>query len=122
MSILQNKHKQDLPAEAEVKPGYKKTKLGWIPVEWEVVRLGELGKWKGGGTPSKMNSAFWLNGTIPWVSPKDMKSLIINKTIDYITKESIKKSSTNLIPKDSILIISGICRGLPGSNSKRIIN
>lgn len=28
----------------ENKPGYKKTKLGWIPEDWEVVKLGEIGK------------------------------------------------------------------------------
>ncbi len=26
------------------KPGYKQTPLGWIPEEWEVKKLGELGK------------------------------------------------------------------------------
>ena len=35
--------------------------------------LNELGKLVGGKTPSKSNSEFWENGTVKWVSPKDMK-------------------------------------------------
>ncbi|MCB9264784.1 MAG: hypothetical protein H6558_07155 [Lewinellaceae bacterium] len=31
--------KAALSAEALPKEGYKKTPLGWLPVEWEVVRL-----------------------------------------------------------------------------------
>lgn len=31
------------PAKGEGRPGYKHTKLGWIPEEWEVEQLGRLG-------------------------------------------------------------------------------
>jgi len=69
----------------------------------------ELTKNRGGGTPSKVNSEFW-NGHIPWVSPKDMKSYEIFDSQDHITENAIKQSTTNLIPKDSLLIVfrSGI--------------
>ena len=30
------------PAKGEVRPGYKHTKLGWIPEEWEVEHLGNI--------------------------------------------------------------------------------
>src|SRR5690554_1939351 len=88
------------------RPGYKKSKLGWIPEDWDAVKLENLGVWKGGGTPSKSNLIFWKNGTIPWVSPKDMKSLIIESTQDYITEDAVRNSSTNLIPEESILIVN----------------
>jgi hypothetical protein len=38
-----------------------------------MIALGTLGRWTGGGTPSKANPAFWVQKGIPWVSPKDMK-------------------------------------------------
>jgi len=38
------------------------------------------------------------NGTIPWVSPKDMKIDKINKTIDKITLNAVKESVAKLIP------------------------
>ena len=37
---------QGLPSETKAKRGYKKTKLGWIPEEWEVQKLGNCIKGK----------------------------------------------------------------------------
>ena len=56
-----------------------------LPEGWVWARLGQLGRWTGGGTPSKANAAFWANGTVPWVSPKDMKVDVIGDTEDFIT-------------------------------------
>ena len=36
------KEKTGLPAETHVKAGYKKTKLGWIPEDWEISHMGKL--------------------------------------------------------------------------------
>jgi len=66
---------------------------GWIWVTYE-----QLGEWTGGGTPSKRRPEYWENGTIPWVSPKDMKIDKINKTIDKITLNAVKESVAKLIP------------------------
>lgn len=75
-------------------------------------KLKDLGEWKGGGTPSKQNSSYWDNGVINWVSPKDMFSGVINNSEDKITIEAVQNSSTNLIEKDSILLVtrSGVLR------------
>lgn len=72
-------------------------------VEWKT--LGELGTWYGGGTPSKSNPAYWEDGTIPWISPKDMGQPIVTVTEDYITEAAVKESSTKLIPANSIAIV-----------------
>ena len=76
-----------------------------------MVMLGDVVEVKGGGTPSKANSSFW-NGDIPWVSPKDMKYWEIEDAEDKITSEAIKGSATNLVPKNSILVVnrSGILK------------
>ena len=65
----------------------------------------------GGGTPSKSHPEYFM-GTIPWVSPKDMKQTIINDSIDHITEEAISNSTTNLIPRNSVLMVirSGILK------------
>ncbi len=42
-------------------------------LEWKPTSLDELVDIRSGGTPSKANPAFW-NGSIPWVSAKDMKN------------------------------------------------
>lgn len=87
-------------------------KDGELPKGWNMQKLSSLGTWRGGGTPSKANKAFWENGNILWVSPKDMKSKIIHDTIDKITLDAIENSSAKLISKGSILFVvrSGILR------------
>ena len=75
------------------------------------VSLSGLGRWRGGGTPSKSIPEYW-GGVIPWVSPKDMKGRKISCSQDAITQEAIENSTASLIPKDSILFVvrSGILR------------
>ena len=79
------------------------------PKGWNTRRLDKLFSITGGGTPRKSNGDFW-NGTIPWVSPKDMKTDLIGDAQDHITEEAIANSATNLVPKKSILVVyrSGI--------------
>jgi type I restriction enzyme S subunit len=77
---------------------------------WTRLTMGEIGHWFGGGTPSKANPRFWTDGTIPWVSPKDMKSAVITNAQDYITEEAVEKSATSIVETGSVLIVvrSGI--------------
>lgn len=84
--------------------------LGEVPEHWDLTPLKYLCNFKGGGTPTKDNLNYWKNGTIPWVSPKDMKSFWINKTLDYVTELAVKESSTNIIFEGSLMMVvrSGI--------------
>lgn len=77
-----------------------------------LVPLKDLGTWCGGGTPSKRQPAYWENGTIPWVSPKDMKVEHIRGAEDSITEKAVKESTTNLLPVGAVLAVtrSGILR------------
>jgi len=77
-----------------------------LPPGWEWEDLGELGTWAGGGTPSKANKVFWENGSIPWVSPKDMKFGRIRTAEDWITEEAVRQSSAKHIPANSILMVT----------------
>ena len=76
---------------------------------WPIKQLDDICDFRGGGTPSKAEESYW-KGDIPWVSPKDMKFDIIFDSIDHISAEAVKESTTSLIPKGSILIVvrSGI--------------
>ncbi len=74
-----------------------------IEVKWMTLR--EVGTWYGGGTPSKSHSDYWENGTIPWISPKDMGRPIVDSAQDYITEDAIENSSTKLVPENSIAIV-----------------
>lgn len=86
--------------------------IGETPSNWKVVRIKDVIETVlGGGTPSTTNPNFW-EGDIPWVSPKDMKCELIDKTEDYITEAGLKASATNLIPINTILVVvrSGILK------------
>jgi type I restriction enzyme, S subunit len=102
---------------------FKQTELGEIPLEWEEKTLKNLGKWSGGGTPSKQKPEFWENGTIPWISPKDMYTREIVDAQDWITEEAVKASATNVYPVGSVLVVtrSGVLRHtLPIARLKRL--
>ena len=66
----------------------------------------DLGEWRGGGTPSKQNLRYWTEGKIPWVSPKDMKSDLINGAQDLITQAALDDGAVNIIPAGSVLIVT----------------
>ena len=86
------------------------------PAGWVEAELGELGAWSGGGTPSRSEPAYWEQGDIPWVSPKDMKSTQLRGTAQSITKRATGASAAHLIPAGSIAFVvrSGILsRTLP---------
>lgn len=78
---------------------------------WPLVPLDEITRRSSGGTPSKENLAFW-GGDIPWVSPKDMKSSIIQDTEDHISEQAIQASATSLVPAGTVLCVvrSGILK------------
>lgn len=71
----------------------------------EFKTLGSLGKWYGGGTPSKSRGDYWNGGTIPWVSPKDMGKRVITETKDRITEAAVRGSSAKKVPPVSVLMV-----------------
>jgi type I restriction enzyme S subunit len=75
-----------------------------LPAGWAWSSLQLLGEIVGGGTPSKGNADFWT-GSIPWVSPKDMKVDLIADAQDHISESAIQYSSTRRIPKGSLLMV-----------------
>lgn len=86
--------------------------LGEVPAHWEVKRLKNLiQSTLGGGTPSTENPDYW-EGSIPWVSPKDMKVDFISTTQDYITELAVENSTVSKIEANSILLVvrSGILK------------
>lgn len=75
-----------------------------IPNSWSWIRLGDCGRFLGGGTPSKSNYLFWT-GPIPWVSPKDMKRPYIADSADHISEIALRTSAVKLIPPRSLLFV-----------------
>lgn len=73
------------------------------PVSW--LKLGECCVVQSGGTPSKKNADYWLNGKIKWLSSSvcQNKKEVTNIT-GYITEEGLKHSSAKIMNKGTTLI------------------
>jgi type I restriction enzyme S subunit len=81
-----------------------------LPVGWEWATLSHLGSFSGGKTPSKMRSEYW-GGNIPWVTPKDMKTHLINTSEDCVTDFAISDGLAKVSPGSLLFVArSGILR------------
>ena len=86
-------------------PGHKTAKFeNGLPVGWKVERIGNLYKTSSGGTPSRTNDSFYINGIYPWIKTGELNDLPIISTEEMITEEAVSKSSAKLFPKDSLII------------------
>lgn len=74
-----------------------------LPHGWEWVRLGEIGVWKSGSTPSRTNSKYY-GGNIPWVKSGEVKQGRIAQTEESITELALAECSLSLNPKGSVLV------------------
>ncbi len=81
-----------------------------LPDGWAWAELGELGNWYGGATPSKREPRFWADGTVPWLSPKDMGPDTLAETQDKIASGALQESPVRLVPEGSVAVVvrSGI--------------
>ncbi len=86
--------------------GYiRESPLGIIPKDWSVQLIGEfVDDMKNGGTPRRGESAYWENGTIPWLKTGEINNNIILKSEEHITELGLKNSSAKLLPKNSIIM------------------
>jgi len=85
-----------------------------MPLGWSVSKLAEIATSVGGGTPSKADPSYWTGGSIPWVSPKDMKVFNLSATEDQLSPKALERLT--LVPENSVLVVvrSGILsRTLP---------
>lgn len=85
--------------------------MSQLPKGWVGCKLKDaVDKIVGGGTPSKSVPSYF-EGNIPWMTVKDMNKLFLTDTIDHITEEAIKNSSTNVIPAGTPIIATRMSLG-----------
>ncbi|NNN43367.1 MULTISPECIES: restriction endonuclease subunit S [unclassified Vibrio] len=80
-----------------------------IPVGWKLSEIGDEVIVVGGGTPSKKNDDFWVDGNIHWTSPKDLSGVqdkVLLDTASKVTEAGLKKISSGLLPVDTVLLSS----------------
>ncbi|WP_394906707.1 restriction endonuclease subunit S [uncultured Mesonia sp.] len=81
-------------AKEQTKPGYKKTKLGWIPEEWKILKLEDVARFKNGKGHEKLID-------------EDGDFYLVNSK--FVSTEGLvfKKTNSQLVPleKDNIAIV-----------------
>ena len=82
-----------------------------IPDNWAWARLSSFGVFSSGKTPSMSNPQFW-NGSIPWVTSKDMKRPVITDSEMHISESAA--SAMQLYSAGTLLLVarSGILKRL----------
>ena len=84
--------------------------LGSLDFSWEQRKVSDLAeKTYGGGTPTTSNEAYW-NGDIPWIQSSDVVDgkLLGVEPRKWITQDGLNNSAAQLIPGNSIAIITRV--------------
>lgn len=68
--------------------------------------LKSLGNWVGGSTPSKSKGEYWIDGSIPWITSKDVKSEFLDGSIVNVTDRAIGPSLLKVHPAGSIVLVA----------------
>jgi len=74
-----------------------------VPESWKWVKVGNVGSWSSGATPSRTNPAYY-GGSIPWLKTGDLNDGFIQEIPEYITDLALEKTSLRLNPIGSVLM------------------
>lgn len=77
--------------------------------EWIECKISDIGTVVGGATPSTKKPENYENGTIAWITPKDLSTFTgryIQRGERNITEIGLKSCSTQLLSKDTVLFSS----------------
>ena len=86
--------------------------------EWEKTKIGDIAIVVGGGTPDTNTSQYW-NGKIQWFTPSEIgRNKYVYNSVRTISEEGLNKSSTKLLPIETILLSSRATVGECSINKK----
>lgn len=74
-----------------------------IPDSWEWVRLGNIGDWGAGATPSRQHPEYY-GGDVLWLKTGDLNDGVIQDTSEKITEAGVDNSSVKVNQPGNILI------------------
>lgn len=73
------------------------------PERLPIIKLGELGKWQSGGTPSRKVSEFF-NGKIPWLSSGELEKMYTCDSKEHISENAVNQSAAKIVETGSLLL------------------
>lgn len=113
------------------KPGFKHTKIGWIPVEWEVVRIQDITSLVTNGFVGKSKNHYVdKDEGILYIQGYNVEAFRFNfKGVKYVSKQfHVKNAKSKLRDKDLLIVQTGdvgltgfVSKELEGSNCHALI-
>lgn len=89
-------------------PAYKDSGAEWlgrVPAHWKVRKIRQCASISGGMTPSMEDRRFW-NGDVPWVTPKDMKTMVIDDSHLRVTDAALAETPLRLVQAPAVLMVA----------------
>lgn len=100
--IKEGKIKRTKKAASDT-PHYENEVPFEVPESWEWQKLGDIGVWQSGATPSRLNKEYY-GGNIPWLKTGDLNDGYIQEIPETITQKALEETSVKLNPAGSVLI------------------
>ena len=75
-----------------------------LPESWAWCRIKNICTIGTGATPLKSNSAYYANGTIPWITSAATSEELITTPADYITERAITETNCSIYPIGTLII------------------
>ena len=94
-------------------PAYKDSGIEWlgeIPAHWEVKRTRHAARLESGHTPSRKNSEYWQDCSIPWFTLADVWQIreggrdVVTETKEQISELGLAHSAARLLPKGTVIL------------------
>lgn len=109
--LLRNieKEKNQLIAKKAIRrgkplPGIEEDEMRFkLPIGWEWIRLGQVGDWGAGATPSRGNSDYY-GGTMPWFKSGELVADYISDSEETVTELALKECSLRQNKAGDVLI------------------
>lgn len=108
---------QDILAERQKKENYEKGKKAkkltlsiieeepWeLPEGWCWCKIEDIGIWGAGATPQRDNTAYYQDGSIPWLKTGELNNGIVYDTEEKVTELALEKCSLRLCQPNDVLI------------------
>lgn len=74
-----------------------------IPESWEWMRVGDVGSWSAGATPSRQHPEYY-EGEIPWLKTGDLNDGYITDIPEFVGQLALEKTSLRLNSIGSVLM------------------
>ena len=97
---------------------YKDSSLEWLPTlpsHWGIRKLGQLSSVFNGATPSRAQSAYWDDGTVPWLNSSKVNDGLVIQPSELVSRKALEECAIALVPRGSVilgLIGQGRTRGM----------